>query len=69
MRYAHVDLNDGSFTGGEESVLTTGLNWYLNPKIRLMFEHSRILDTDASTALRAEAEGLDIYQFRTQYAF
>lgn len=63
------DVNDGSFTGGTESVLTTALNWYLNRNNRLMFEHSRILDTDEGNALRDAAEGLNIYQFRTQLAF
>ncbi|MBM4205067.1 MAG: hypothetical protein FJ194_13105 [Gammaproteobacteria bacterium] len=69
LRYAHLDVNDGSFTGGTESVLTSALNWYLNKNIRLMFEHSRILDTDEGNALRDAAEGLNIYQFRTQLAF
>jgi len=50
-------------------VLTSALNWYLNKNIRLMFEHSRILDTDEGNALRDAAEGLNIYQFRTQLAF
>jgi len=69
VRYANIDLNDGSFTGGEESVLTTALNWYLNRNMRLMLEYSTILDTDESSLLRDEAEGLDIFQFRTQYTF
>jgi phosphate-selective porin OprO/OprP len=69
LRYANIDLNDGTFVGGEESVLTTGLNWYLNTNIRLMLEWSRIVDTDGSTELREAADGLDIFQFRSQYTF
>lgn len=69
VRYAHIDLNDGAFIGGDESVLTSALNWYLNRNMRIMFEYSRILDTDESTLLREEAEGLNIFQFRTQYNF
>ena len=57
------------FLGGEESVFTSGLNWYLNSNIRLMLEWSRIVDTDDSTALRQAADGLDIFQIRTQYTF
>ena len=69
LRYANIDLNDGSFTGGEETVLTSALNWYLNRNMRLMLEYSTILDTDESSLLRDEAEGLNIFQFRTQYTF
>ena len=69
LRYAQINLNDGAFIGGEESVLTSALNWYLNDNMRVMFEYSRILDTDGSTLLRDAAEGLNIFQFRTQYTF
>ena len=69
LRFAEVDLNDGPFTGGTESVLTTGLNWYPNTNIRFMLEWSRILSTDSSTELRDVSEGLNIFQFRTQYTF
>lgn len=69
LRYASIDLNDGTFIGGEESVLTSGLNWYLNNNVRLMLEWSRIVDTDDSTELREAADGLNIFQFRTQYTF
>lgn len=69
LRYATIDLNDGVFVGGQEDVLTTGLNWYLNTNMRLMLEWTRILDTDGSSALRQAADGLNIFQFRTQYTF
>lgn len=69
VRWANLDMNDGDVVGGEEDVLTTGLNWYLNTNVRLMLEWSRIMDTDASTELRDAAQGLNIFQFRTQYTF
>ena len=69
LRYASINLNDGTIVGGEEDVLTTGLNWYLNTNVRLMIEWSRIVGTDGSTELRDAAEGLNIYQFRAQYTF
>lgn len=69
FRYANIDLNDGALIGGEESVFTSGLNWYLNNNVRLMLEWSTIVETDGSTELREAAEGLDIFQFRTQYTF
>ncbi len=38
-RYDFLDLNDGTVTGGELSTITLGLNWYLNPNTRLMFDY------------------------------
>lgn len=69
LRYANINLNDASVTGGEESVLTSGINWYPNSNIRFMLEWSQIVDTDDSSELREAADGLDIYQFRAQYTF
>lgn len=69
LRFASINLNDGAFVGGDESVLTSGLNWYPNTNMRFMLEWSRILDTDGSTPLRQAADGLNIFQFRTQYTF
>ena len=69
LRYATIDLNDGAFVGGSEDVVSTGLNWYLNHNMRLMLEWSRIVETDGSSELRRAADGLDIFQFRTQYTF
>lgn len=37
-RYDVLDLNDGAITGGELSTLTAGLNWYLTPNVRVMFD-------------------------------
>ncbi len=69
MRLASLDVNDGPVQGGEEKVLTTALNWYVNPIVRFMFEWSRILDTDDATELRNRAEDLNILQFRAQFMF
>lgn len=68
-RYATIDLNDGSFIGGEEDAMSAALNWYVNTNIRLMFDYTRILDTDESNPVRDAADGLNIYQMRVQYAF
>lgn len=68
-RIASLDVNDEDIVGGEEKVLTTALNWYVNPSIRFMAEWSHILDTDRSNQLRREAEGMEIFQMRTQFTF
>ncbi len=68
-RLSGIHLNDGSLKGGEEMVWTTGLNWYLNPAVRLMFEWSRIVDTDNTSATRRDANGMDIVQGRVQFVY
>ncbi len=68
-RIAGINLNDGTLRGGREKVFTLGMNWYLNPIVRFMFEWSRIVDTDNSSEVRSVAEGINIFQFRGQLAF
>ncbi len=36
LRYARLDLNDATVSGGNLGVFTVGMNWYLNPNLRLM---------------------------------
>jgi phosphate-selective porin OprO/OprP len=42
--------------GGEQKILTFGVNWYLNPSMRLMLDYQRV-DID-----RLNAAGLQIGQ-------
>ena len=35
-RFSYLDLDDGSFRGGNLNDVTLGLNWYVSPRIRLM---------------------------------
>ena len=54
LRVSGVDLNDGDYQGGEMQNYTAGLNWYLNPNVRMMLNYIRSdLDTvgDADTVL------------------
>ena len=65
-RWAAIDLDDGDANGGRQGVLTVGVNWYLNPVVRLMFHWSKILDKNS---VSNSAENLDIFQTRAQIAF
>jgi phosphate-selective porin OprO/OprP len=38
-RYSHTDLDSGAIDGGELDDFTFGLNWYLNPNVRIMFNY------------------------------
>lgn len=68
-RFANIDLNSKSLMGGEEDVLSVGLNWYYSPNLRLMFNWSHVLDTDGGSATTAAAEGVNLFTFRTQLNF
>lgn len=39
LRFSSIDLTDGAIAGGEEDNITVGVNWYLNPATRLMFNY------------------------------
>jgi phosphate-selective porin OprO/OprP len=39
IRYSHLDLNDKLIYGGLESDVTGGVNWYLNPNMRIMLNY------------------------------
>jgi phosphate-selective porin OprO/OprP len=65
-RYSTIDLDTQySFPGGgNEDNLTLGLNWYLNPNVRVMFNY---VNADIDHPLY---DGdLDIFQTRFQLAF
>jgi len=39
VRYSNSDLNSNDIFGGEQTDVTLGLNWYLNPVTRIMLNH------------------------------
>jgi len=68
-RYSMTDLNDGTTVmGGELNNLTGGINWYLNPHTRVMFNyvHSEL---DKSGATLSDEGSLDAFLVRFQLDF
>jgi phosphate-selective porin OprO/OprP len=67
-RYSAVDLNDGNAQGGELDDITVGVNWYLNPNARVMFNfvHSEL---DDSAVTRDGNGTLESFLIRFQFDF
>jgi phosphate-selective porin OprO/OprP len=61
VRYSQVDLNDSIVSGGELDDITIGLNWHLNPNVRVMLNYVRADLDDVGDA--------DIFQTRFQVDF
>lgn len=64
-RYSYLDLNDAGIAGGIASDHTFGLNWYLTPYARMMFNY---VHSDANLAGASDVP-LDIFQMRAQFDF
>jgi len=52
LRYSYLNLNDELADGGNLSDITAGVNWYLNPNTRLMFNYvyADLKDVDETSA-------------------
>jgi len=66
LRVSHVDLNDQSIRGGSMYDLTVGLNWYLNPNCRFMWNWIHVWRDAAIVASSGET---DIFGARFQVDF
>lgn len=66
-RYDGADLTDGGLNGGEIDQWTIGLNWYLNPNTRVMFNYAKIyVDRLGGTD---DEPKIDVLQMRFQIDF
>jgi len=67
LRYSYIDLNDEDIQGGEEKNFTAGLNWYLNPNVRIMFNYifAHVEDSNAGAQFLREGD-TNIFQMRFQ---
>ncbi|MFZ5721707.1 MAG: OprO/OprP family phosphate-selective porin [Pseudomonadota bacterium] len=81
-RYSNLDLNDGAVLGGEQDVVTVGLNWYPNSSVRFQANFQNVEVDRISPGGTAWGAGvltppagaqvgqdLKVWSFRTQYAF
>ena len=60
-RYSYLDLNDGPVRGGRLDDFTLGVNWYLNPNARVMWNYV--------FANPSEGGDANMFQWRFQLAF
>ena len=60
-RYSGLDLSDSDITGGELNNITAGLNWYLNPNTRIMWDYVHADKDDVGEA--------DMLMMRLQFDF
>ncbi len=61
LRYSYLNLNDELADGGILADVTAGVNWYLNPNTRIMFNYI-YADLD-------DVDGTSSYNLRTQIDF
>jgi phosphate-selective porin OprO/OprP len=60
-RYSGLDLSDKDITGGELDNISAGLNWYLNPNTRIMWDYVHADKDDVGQA--------DMVMMRLQFDF
>jgi phosphate-selective porin OprO/OprP len=70
LRYSTLDLNDEAIKGGKENDWTFGINWYLTPNTRFMFNYVRanVEDRNSDGVIISDGDA-DIFQTRFQIDF
>jgi len=63
LRFSQLDLADSGINGGELDDWTVGMNWYLNPNVRTMFNYVH------GNPRQLSAGDADIFQMRFQIDF
>ena len=71
LRYSTLDLDDDPIAGGEAKHWTAGVNWYINPNMRLMTNYI-LVDNNVNADDDGDVNGdndLGIFQLRMQADF
>ena len=68
VRYSVLDLSDRGIQGGNGKGFTAGVNWYLYPTMRLMFNYGQSVTQDRINP-SIDRGRLNIYQMRVQLTF
>jgi len=68
LRCSYIDLSNAGIRGGRERNLSAGLNWYLYPKTRMMFNYiqTKLLENGTQQGRNGHA---DIFMVRFQFGF
>jgi len=69
LRLSHVNLNDGTLSGGRQTDLTAALNWYINDDARLMLNYviGRVKGREHSPSI--DSGRIEILQVRFGFEF
>lgn len=69
-RYSSADLNDASagIAGGQQDIITVGLNWYVNNNLRFMLNYLNVDVEDRGGVINPNF-GHDAVALRTQFTF
>jgi phosphate-selective porin OprO/OprP len=68
-RYAYIDVSDENVRGGREGRMSTSLNWYLNPIVRMMFDWTHVTNGNDGSFTTDTAAGSNILTYRLQFMF
>jgi phosphate-selective porin OprO and OprP len=71
-RYSTVDLTDVGFQGGEQDIITLGLNYYQSANVRFMLNYIMVDVTDSAATVNGVVAGDDspnILLARAQFSF
>jgi phosphate-selective porin OprO/OprP len=68
VRFSMLDLSDEDIYGGEETNITGGVNWYLNPNMRVMLNYVNA-SVDELAALNSPKGKANIFMMRFQLDF